>query len=78
MNGYSIRIAEAIKSADGNLLGVQLGRLCLAHNISVIEIARSLGVTRQTVYGWFRGITIPQPHHQVVMQGWVDKLSSHS
>lgn len=60
MRGYSIRIAEAIREADGNLLGVQLGRACLARDIPVSTIAVDLGVTRQTVYHWFLGLSEPR------------------
>lgn len=60
MRGYSIRVAEAIQEADGNLLGVQLGRACLARDISVSTAAEALGVTRQTVYHWFLGLSEPR------------------
>lgn len=60
MRGYSIRIAEAIKDADGDLLGVQLGRACLARDVPVAHVAMKLGVTRQTVYNWFMGIGDPR------------------
>lgn len=60
MRGYSIRVAEAIQEADGNLLGVQLGRACLARDISVSAVAAALGVTRQTVYHWFLGQSEPR------------------
>lgn len=73
--GYTIKIAEAIKNADGNLLGVRLGRICLDRGISVVEAARTLGVTRQTIYQWFCGETTPLAHHLDVMQQWMDKLS---
>ena len=63
MNGYSIRVAEAIKNADGNLPGVQLGRKCLERDVYVAEVARILMVTRQTVYSWFCGKSHPQPRH---------------
>lgn len=63
MNGYSIRVAEAIKNADGSLPGVQLGRRCLDRDIPVAEVARILKVTRQTVYNWFCGKSKPLPHH---------------
>lgn len=63
MNGYSIRIAEAIRNADDNLPGVQLGRKCLERDIPVARVARILKVTRQTVYSWFCGKSHPQPHH---------------
>lgn len=63
MNGYSIRVAEAIKNADGNLQGVQLGRKCLERDVPVAEVARTLKVTRQTIYSWFCGKSQPQPRH---------------
>jgi transcriptional regulator with XRE-family HTH domain len=74
MQGYSIRIAEAIKNADGDLLGVQLGRLCLERDISVAEVARTLKVTRQTVYGWFSGTTLPQTSHESGIRAWLDDI----
>ena len=58
--GYSIRIIEKIESGDDSLLGVQLGKVCIANNISVSEVARSFGVTRQTVYSWFLGRSLPK------------------
>jgi hypothetical protein len=60
MQGYSIRVAEAIKEADSNLLGVQLGRACLARDIPVSAVAEELKVTRQTVYHWFLGLSKPR------------------
>ena len=74
MQGYSIRIAEAIKNADGDLLGVQLGRLCLERDISVAEVARTLKVTRQTVYGWFSGTALPRPSHESGIRVWLDAI----
>jgi hypothetical protein len=60
MQGYTIRVAEAIKEADGSLLGVQLGRACLARDIPVSAVAERLKVTRQTVYHWFLGLSEPR------------------
>ena len=60
MRGYSIRVAEAINEADGDLLGVRLGRACLARDIPVVTVAQALGVTRQTVYSWFVGASVPR------------------
>ena len=74
MQGYSIRIAEAIKNADGDLLGVQLGRLCLERDISVAEVAHTLKVTRQTVYGWFTGTTLPQASHESGIRVWLEDI----
>lgn len=58
--GYSVRIVEKIKNADGGLLGVQFGLACIADDISVAEVAGKLGVTRQTIYGWFLGTVVPR------------------
>ena len=60
MRGYSIRVAEAIKAADSSHLGVQLGRACLARDVPVSVVAKNLGVTRQTVYHWFLGLSEPR------------------
>jgi transcriptional regulator with XRE-family HTH domain len=60
MQGYTIRIAQGIKEADGNLMGVKLGRVCLAQDIPVSTVAEALGVTRQTIYYWFLGRSEPR------------------
>ena len=58
--GYSLSVVEDIKKADGSLLGVRLGQLCVYHGIPVSVVADLLGVTRQTVYHWFCGARSPQ------------------
>lgn len=58
--GYSVRLIELNKQADKRLLGVRLGRVCIKHNIPVVDVASTLGVSRQTVYNWFIGETNPQ------------------
>ena len=75
MRGYSIRIAEAIREADGNLLGVQLGRACLARDIPVSTIAVDLGVTRQTVYHWFLGLSEPRGAARDAIQTYLASLN---
>ena len=60
MRGYSFRVAEGVKKGDDALLGVQLGRACLARDIPVSEVAQVLQVTRQTVYHWFLGVSEPR------------------
>jgi transcriptional regulator with XRE-family HTH domain len=74
MLGYSIRVAEAIKAADGNLLGVQLGRACLARDIPVSDVARRLKVTRQTVYHWFLGESDPRGDTRDAIQTYLASL----
>ena len=57
--GYSARLIDTNKKADQKLMGVKLGRVCVKENIPVVEVAQNFGVSRQTVYNWFCGITIP-------------------
>lgn len=57
--GYTLNLVLLNKSADARSLGVKLGRTCIKHNMPVTEIAERLGVSRQTVYNWFSGETIP-------------------
>lgn len=59
--GYSARLVEANRQADSSRLGVELGRICIALDISVVVIARDAGVSKQTVYNWFIGKCDPHP-----------------
>lgn len=74
MHGYSIRVAKAIQEADGDLLGVQLGRACLARDISAIDAAEALGVTRQTIYHWFLGVSEPRGKAREMIRAYLTNL----
>lgn len=78
MQGYTIRVAEAINNADGSLVGVQLGRLCIKHDIAVSQVARDLGVTRQTVYSWFSGKSEPQAYYATSVRRMIQELTQTS
>jgi DNA-binding XRE family transcriptional regulator len=75
MQGYTIRVAEATNNADGSLVGVQLGRLCIKHDISVSQVARDLGVTRQTIYSWFSGKSEPQAYYATSVRRMLEELT---
>jgi DNA-binding transcriptional regulator YiaG len=47
------------KSADGKHIGVALGRICIKTGLPVSVVAQRFGVSRQTVYNWFEGLTTP-------------------
>lgn len=64
--GYSQSLVLANKQASAKSLGVALGRVCIRASISVSEIADSFGVSRMTVYNWFKGVAAP--HHSYVEQ----------
>jgi hypothetical protein len=57
--GYSLRLVKLNKAA-GKSLGAQLGRVCIENNVPVASVAEHLGVSRQTVYSWFIGVSKPR------------------
>lgn len=61
LRGYSLRLVKANQSADSKKIGVQLGRYCIANDISVYDIAIEFDVSRMAVYSWFTGVSDPHP-----------------
>jgi hypothetical protein len=58
--GYSSRIIKANKEASTSNPGVLLGRLCIAKEIPVSDVSEFFGVSRMTIYKWFKGLEIPR------------------
>lgn len=58
--GYSSRIVRANKVASIKHPGVMLGRLCIEREIPVSEVAGYFGVSRMTIYKWFKGLELPR------------------
>ena len=52
---YSQEFLIDMFKADPNNLGIALARACVNANLPAKYVAVALGVTRMTVYGWFRG-----------------------
>ena len=61
--GYSRSLVYANKTASIKSLGVALGRVCIRANIGVSSIAEEFGVSRMTVYNWFKGGSVPYPKY---------------
>lgn len=74
MRGYSLKIAKAIENADGSLLGVQLGRACLARDVPVITVASVLGVSRTAVYNLFLGSSKPREDTAEKIKAYLTQL----
>lgn len=72
--GYSIKVVEANQGADGENLGVQLGRVCIMHNVPVSKVAAALGITRQTTYNWFCGVTSPKDEFAPLIRNYISQL----
>lgn len=74
-HGYSQYTVSTNKSADKRLLGVALGRLCIAKGVPVSAVAERFGVSRQTVYNWFAGRHLPHPALTNAIDAYVANLS---
>ena len=72
--GYSARIVQANKAADATHPGVMLGRLCIAKEIPVSHVAEFFGVTRMTVYKWFKGTENPRKQHVGMIEETIASL----
>ena len=62
-HGYSVSITRAITAANRSKIGVKFGRMCLAREIPVAEVANVFGVSRMVVYRWFKGEVNPSPKY---------------
>lgn len=72
--GYSLRLIQ-LNRAAAKSLGVKLGRACIEHNMPVAVVAERLGVSRQTVYSWFTGASVPRSSTEERIKTFMDTLS---
>jgi len=72
--GYSTVVQNKINNPDLTGLGVELGRLCLLHNYTIVEIAGVFKVSRMTAYNWVTGRHQPSRHLEDKIQSLVDRL----
>jgi predicted DNA-binding protein YlxM (UPF0122 family) len=75
MRGYSQDIVDANKQADALNLGVLLGRLCILKKYPVTEVAKDLGISRQSVYDYFLGRCKPAKERGIKIAELIQKLS---
>jgi hypothetical protein len=75
MHGYTLLLADTIKRAPRNKLGVRLGRACLAANVSVVEVSDYFGVSRPTIYSWFTGRSNPRDRQEKAIEQYIKKLA---
>jgi hypothetical protein len=72
--GYSLRLVERNSRADVRDLGVQLGRVCIKHDVPVAVVATAFGVSRQTIYNWFIGGTSPGESYHDLIRTYISQL----
>lgn len=73
--GYSQQTVAANKTADKRLLGVALGRVCIANGVPVSEVAAEFNVSRQTVYNWFEGRHEPNAELLEDIKAFIESLA---
>lgn len=74
--GYTSKFIKAVEDADQSKLGVQLARVCIANEIPANDVAQFMGVTRMTVYFWFKGEMNVGSKHKEKIEKLVQKLST--
>jgi DNA-binding XRE family transcriptional regulator len=72
--GYSLRLRDMNRKAPSTMLGVRQGRACIKHGIPATTVADRMGVSRQTVYNWFRGTSTPGPTVSRVVEQFIASL----
>lgn len=74
--GYSSRLTQANKNASDDHPGVMLGRLCIAQEIPVTDVAQFFGVSRMAIYNWFKGKERPRQKHMEKIDQIIAKLKN--
>jgi transcriptional regulator with XRE-family HTH domain len=74
--GYTARLIQANREADTASPGVMLGRVCIAQEIPVSDVAQFFGVSRMTIYKWFRGQENPRKKHIEKIEDVIQKLKN--
>jgi len=74
--GYTLHLQDLNARADKRKLGVRLGRVCIAQGVPVAVVAKTMGVTRSTVYNWFRGASAPQSALGATIETFITNLEN--
>jgi DNA-binding XRE family transcriptional regulator len=75
--GYSSSLARIVWKADQTLPEVKFARYCIENDISAIKVAQAFGVSRATVYFWFKGVYKPRERHMAAMIDVLKEVGLH-
>ena len=75
MRGYSQAVIEANEGAPPGL-GATLGAVLITTRYPVSRAAKELAVSRQTVYDWISGNTIPSEPKEALINDLIEKLTA--
>ena len=74
--GYSTVLVARVMEADPRLIAVRLAKVCFTHNMPVLDVARRLGVSRASVYSWFKCEAYPRKSYHEAIEALVAELSA--
>jgi len=63
---YSEQFLINVHKLDADREGVKLAKACIKANLPAHYVADALGVTRMTIYSWFRGKALRDKNSQLV------------
>lgn len=65
---YSEKFIRELSANDnvGGNIGIELAKLCVECNIPMPTVAKALGVTKLSVFNWFRGKAINEKRHTAI------------
>ena len=63
---YSEKYLLSLNDLNEKRIGVQFGKLCVKANLPPSMIADAMGVSRMSVYNWFRGKVVNQKNVEKV------------
>lgn len=75
--GYSIQMVAAIEALPHGTPR-RLASMCVEHNVPARYVAKTLGVTPQTVYNWFSGASQPFPYQMEAINGFIKDIKLHA
>jgi transcriptional regulator with XRE-family HTH domain len=73
--GYSLAIVRKNSEADPEHIGVRLGQVCIARDVSVASLAKEFRVSRQTIYNWVCGVTLPKGGKNLLVEAYIAALT---
>ena len=73
-HGYSAGLVAIINATDSSTVPATFAKHCVANRVSVAELSREFGVSRTTIYAWFKGTMVPHPRHQDAMVAYMARV----
>lgn len=74
--GYSTVLVNLALRQDPRRPITKLAKLCFKREVSVIEVAQRLRVSRAAVYAWFKGAADPHKRHLPAIELLIAELSA--